>query len=388
MSQNNTSKTKNYLDDATTVFSLELFYEIVLDKPGQSVVMSGYSVMAPLAQLAFASVGASHDEILKVMGLPNDTVTKDVFLYAKQVLKSRPGVELETANSIYIPEGYELNEEFNSVSKNVFNSDVKQVNFTNNLEAAVKINSWVQNHTNNRVTHLIDSKSLDSNTRAVIVNAIYFKCNWTDSKKFDPSLTKVRDFHVTSNKTVKVPTMFKSSKYWYEEDKEIDSKILKIPYVDEKMYFLIILPNKVDGVTALAHEQVFKKSGKLKKNLQNMIETEVDLYLPKFKFENFLHVKEYLQTLGVTSIFDQNKAKLVNLVKNNGSDLFISNIFQKAVFSVSEEGSEAAAATGVTGMGSSLYPVKKQAFVADHPFFFLIVDGDRTLFNGVYYGEV
>lgn len=52
---------------------------------------------------------------------------------------------LNTANNIYVPAKTELNPEFSAIAKDVFNSEVKNVNFTKNKETAKEINTWVNN---------------------------------------------------------------------------------------------------------------------------------------------------------------------------------------------------------------------------------------------------
>lgn len=70
--------------------------------------------------------------------------TKEVFSDVTKQLRSVKGVELSLANRVYIHQGAELNAEFAAVSRDVFNSDVKNVDFSKNVEAAKEINDWVK----------------------------------------------------------------------------------------------------------------------------------------------------------------------------------------------------------------------------------------------------
>jgi serpin B len=58
---------------------------------------------------------------------------------------------------------------------------------------------------------------------------------------------------------------------------------------------------------------------------------------------------------------------------NGKRDLFISAALHKSFVNVNEEGTEAAAATGVI-MSRASAPVKPKVFRADHPFIFVIRD--------------
>ncbi|XP_061710483.1 alaserpin-like isoform X8 [Cydia pomonella] len=368
------------LNDGNNVFTANMFSEVVKEQAGKSVVMSAFSVLQPLAQLALASVGESHDELLRAIGLPNDNVTKAVFPKVTAQLRAVQGVKLNMANKIYIPTNAQVKEDFAALSKSVFGSEFKNIDFTKNVPAAQEINSWVEDHTNHKIKDLVDPNSLGADTRAVLVNALYFKGSW--EKKFNDKATTDRDFHVTKDKTVKVPTMYKKDEFKYAESKELDAKLLELPYEGKEASFLIVLPNEIDGLPAL--QEKLKNPTALDKAVAEMREVEVNVYLPKFKIETTIDLKKVLQKIGITSLFDAAKARLDNLLKNE-SGLYVSDAIQKAFIEVNEEGAEAAAANVFVAEGTSLvinpriYEVR-----ADHPFLFTLRAGDSTLFSGVY----
>uniref|UniRef100_A0A2A4IR33 Serpin domain-containing protein n=2 Tax=Heliothis virescens TaxID=7102 RepID=A0A2A4IR33_HELVI len=94
------SETDDLLKESNEHFTAKMFQKVIKLNPGKNVVMSAFSVLSPLAQLALASVGESHDEILKAIGLSNDNVTKEVFLDANKQLRSLNNVELNLANRV------------------------------------------------------------------------------------------------------------------------------------------------------------------------------------------------------------------------------------------------------------------------------------------------
>lgn len=111
--------------------------------------------------------------------------------------------------------------------------------------------------------------------------------------------------------------------------------------------------------------------------LDNLRETEVTVFLPKFKFEYSRSLVSHVRSMGAGSLFSS-AADLSGISGNK--DLAVSDIVHKAVIEVNEEGSEAAAITGViVNVKSSLIP-RKNTFTADHPFLFYIVD-KRTKTN-------
>ncbi|XP_047986736.1 alaserpin-like isoform X10 [Leguminivora glycinivorella] len=365
------------LNDGNNVFTANMFTEVVKEQPGKSMVMSAFSVLQPLAQLAMASVGESHDQILKVIGLPNDNVTKIVFPKVSAQLRAVKGVQLSMANKIYIPTGAEVKEDFAALSKSIFGSEFKNIDFTKNVPAAKEINSWVEDQTNHKIKDLVNADSLGADTRAVLVNALYFKGQW--DKKFNEKLTSDQDFHVTKDKTVKVPMMYKKDDFKYAESEELDAKLLELPYKEKEASFLIVLPNEIDGLAAL--QEKLKDPTALDKAVAQMREVEVNVHLPKFKIESTINLKNVLQKMGVTNLFDASKARLDNLLKNENG-LFVSDAIQKAFIEVNEEGAEAAAANeyGVVMLSARL----GYDFMADSPFIYFIRIRAVNIFSGAF----
>nr|AAN71634.1 serine protease inhibitor serpin 1c [Mamestra configurata] len=368
------------LKSSNEVFTANMFQEVVKAKPGENVVLSAFSVLSPLAQLSLASVGESHDEILKAIGLPNDNVTKEVFTDVSKQLRSVKGVELRLANKVYVRQGAVLNDEFAAVSKDVFNSDVKNVDFTKNVEAAKEINEWVEENTNHKIKDLVSSESLDASTAAVLVNAIYFKGKW--KKPFDESATRDLDFFVTKDQPIKKPTMHKSGDFKYAESKELDAKLLELPYEGDQSSLLIVLPNEIDGIGSLVEK--LKDPTALSKAVENMFYNEVIVDLPKFKIETTTDLKAVLKKMNIVKLFTGGEARLNNLIKGE-SDLFITDAIQKAFIDVNEEGAEAAVANAfyISRMDKSI--PTGTPFTVDRPFFYALKTTTGTLFSGVLY---
>ena len=104
-------------------------------------------------------------------------------------------------------------------------------------------------------------------------------------------------------------------------------------------------------------------------------EDEVKVYLPKFKTTSQFQMSDTLKAMGMELDFDGNAADFS--VMTGGRDLFISEVIHKAFVDVTEEGTEAAAATGVV-MAPTAAPIQEPkeppVFRADHPFVFMIRD--------------
>lgn len=69
--------------------------------------------------------------------------TKEVFTEVNSRLKDVKGVELKQANKLYIAQNAAINAEFAAVSKSVFDSEFRNIDFSDNLAAVTEINTWV-----------------------------------------------------------------------------------------------------------------------------------------------------------------------------------------------------------------------------------------------------
>ncbi|XP_013188547.2 antichymotrypsin-2 isoform X3 [Amyelois transitella] len=369
------AETNELLKQANQQITAKLFTEVVKQHPKESVVLSAFSVLTPLAQLSLASDGESHDELLKAIGMPNDDTTKTVFSSLTKDVRSVKGVELKVASKVYIPTNFELNDQFLAVTKDVFDSEVQNIDFLKNDDAAKTINTWVEDHTNNRIKDLVEPSSFDSNTRAVLVNAIYFKGSWKE--KFNKNHTQNRKFYVSKDQSVDIPFMYKKDHFLYGESEELNAQLLQLPYEGDEASFLVVLPRDVDGLPAL--EEKLKNPSLLENAVQNMRSVEVVVYLPKFKIETTTNLKDALENMDVTKIFSS-EANLNRLLKGQG-DLFVSDAKQKAFIEVNEDGAEAAAANVMIGLGASYNP-NMATFVADKPFYFELRNQNAPLFSG------
>ncbi|NP_001166849.1 antitrypsin isoform 2 precursor [Bombyx mori] len=368
----------NVLKNGNDNFTARMFTEVVKNNPGKSIVLSAFSVLPPLAQLALASDGETHEELLKAIGFPDDDAIRTEFASKSRDLRSIKGVELKMANKVYVHDGGKLDENFAVVSRDVFNSDVQNIDFSKNTVAAKSINDWVEENTNNRIKDLVNPDSLSSATAAVLVNAIYFKGAW--SSKFDERLTSDRDFYVSKDKTIKVPMMYKRGDYKYGESAVLNAQLIEIPYKGDQSSLIVVLPKDKDGITQL--QEALKDPKTLETAQQSMYSTEVDLYLPKFKIETETNLKDVLSNMNVNKIFN-NDAQITRLLK--GESLSVSEAIQKAFIEINEEGAEAAAANAFAVVFMSAAVSQPLVFKANHPFVFFLKGDGVTLFNGVFH---
>ncbi|KAL4000757.1 serpin B [Sarotherodon galilaeus] len=220
-----------------------------------------------------------------------------------------------------------------------------------------------------KIKDLLSQDAVDSLTKLVLVNAIYFKGSW--NTQFKEEMTADAQFRLNKNDTKLVKMMHQKSKFPFATIPEANCKILEMPYKGNDLSMLIFLPNDIeDDTTGLE---------KLEKELtyQNfadwtcpdmMSPNEVDVKLPRFKMEEKYDLEKILTKMGMEDAFDIYKSDFSGMSPAN--ELILSKVVHKAFVDVNEEGTEAAAATGVAmEVRSITIPVE---FVADHPFIFFI----------------
>ncbi len=272
------------------------------------------------------------------------------------------GYDLHVANALWGMKGHSFQPSFLEVLKTSYQAPLQEVDFASSEAARATINDWVAKATNAKIKDLIPQGVLDGLTRLVLTNAIYFKGNW--ASQFKPAETKPLPFQVLQGKPVKTPLMHQLAEFGYHETD--DAQVLSIPYQGKALSMIVILPRQADGLTAIEG----KLDGEaLKGWTEDLRQRKVSVYLPQFKIESAFSLSKQLSELGMKDAFDSERADLSGM--DGSRDLFIKEVIHKSFVEVNEEGTEAAAATGVV-VGVRSAPAPPPEFRADHPFLFFI----------------
>lgn len=246
------------------------------------------------------------------------------------------------------------------------------------------INDWVEKITQSKIKDLIKPDMLNSLTRLVLVNAIYFKGDW--ASKFDIKKTAdevglfhihniqlnqhiLQDFHLDDGSTKKVPMMRQTKKFEFAILDELSASMLELPYTGDRLSLQLVLPRRGNNLAAL--EQKLRTADLQQLFDSNRGEEKVAVTLPRFKLEQTISLTDQLQQLGMTDMFVGGKADFSAI--DGSRNLYVSEVVQKAFIEVNEEGSEAAAATGAVMMMRSM-PMPPEEFRADRPFLFFLRD--------------
>uniref|UniRef100_A0A8C9PK63 Serpin domain-containing protein n=1 Tax=Spermophilus dauricus TaxID=99837 RepID=A0A8C9PK63_SPEDA len=148
---------------------------------------------------------------------------------------------------------------------------------------------------------------------------------------------------------------------------EVHTQVLELPYASKELSMIILLPDDGVDLSSVENNLTFDKFIAWTK-AASMKNIEVEVFLPRFKLQEDYDMESVLQRLGMVDAFQQGKADLSAM--STETDLCLSKVVHKSVVEVNEEGTEAAAATGIAIMGCCAACLPR--FCADHPFLFFI----------------
>ena len=338
-----------------------------LEKKEENIIISPLSLDMALAMAANGASGSTKKEIASYLGM-------SIAAYNKYVKKNYPNSvkELSVANSIWIAKdkSYALNEAFSNKLKKFYRAKGFEVNFAK-AGTVKKINKWVKKNTGGMIPKLLNSTSPE--TKALLANALYFDAQW--GNKFNSGATVKDTFTNSSGETSDIDFMNgKGDDYFNNGKAEGFSKY----YENGRFEFIAMLP--LEG-NELDLEQM---------ELESFLESRNSAYkvtvsMPKFEFEYSADtLKSALKSLGIQEAFSAN-AKL-NKITSTGQRLIVDDVVQKAKIIVEEDGTKAAAATGIIALGAALDERESKDIKLDRPFAFFIYDNQAE--SIVFIGKV
>jgi len=270
---------------------------------------------------------------------------------------------LNIVNAIWGQKDYLFLSEFLDVLAVNYGAGLRLLDFVNATEQSrVTINDWVSYKTENRINDLIPQGVIDTATRLVLTNAIYFNAAW--KYQFDKDDTYDEPFSLLAGGEVSVPMMHQTTDFGYADGEGYQA--VEMPYDGDELSMIVLLPDQ-GGFDAFERSLDAESVSAIVGGIGT---TEVKLTLPKFTFESSFGLAGTLASLGMPIAFTY-AADLSGM--NGTGGLFIQDVIHKAFVLVAETGTEAAAATAVV-IGLTAVPNEPVVVKVDRPFIFLIRD--------------
>lgn len=353
----------------------KLLAEIEADK-NDNTFISPTSLFAALSMVYNGADGETKEEIaraLQVKGIDVEDLNQANASLMAMLDKDSGDIQLDIANSIWLNDNFHFQEEFSANNEGYFNAEIKEIDVADKASAK-KINDWVKAATNDKIEDIVEDP-LSSNLVALLLNAIYFKADWTH--EFDKELTEKRPFHLKDGKTKEVPFMNMQRELAYMEND--DFQAVTLPYGEEEMSMKVFLPKEKTNLEAFKKSLTSEKWSAWNAEFKSQ---EGTILLPKFQVEYEVVLNEALEKLGMGSAFDE-RADFTKMVQEDAS-LLISEVKQKTYIDVHEEGTEAAAVTSVEIRETAAILGDPFHMEVNRPFFIAITDDetDTILFMG------
>jgi serpin B len=353
---------------SSAALGVDLYH--IFAKSDGNVLFSPYSISTALALLSAGADGNTRSELLGALHWGDSAASPaDVFGALDRHLDdaARGNETLLVANGLWCQQDEALLPAFLKTAQTDLGAEVQSVDFVRNAPAVEKeINDWVAQKTSGKINDLIAPGVLTASTRLALVNAVYFKGDW--EHPFRASSTSPRPFQIGPNQSVPVATMVETEELKMASVPGCD--LLELPYEGGALSMVVLLPRAPADVHSL--EQGLTTAGLFGwlSTLDFSKQQEVNVKLPKFSMTYAVDLTPVLGQIGLKTALAPGEADFSLL--NGKRDLCVSAAQHKAYVDVSEEGTEAAAATGMVMVMLSVRPSSE--FNVDHPFIFLIRD--------------
>jgi serpin B len=365
---------------ANNLFAAEVYAKLRTEAKG-NLFFSPYSISTALAMVHAGAAGKTQAEIASVLhlkgNLPQVNAGYDALTGYLNAGGKAGGYQLAVANALWGQKNVGFLASYTDTLQKSYSANLFDVDFSADSEAArQRINKWVEGQTKEKIKDLMPSGSINNMTRLVLTNAIYFKGAWQD--EFNKKSTRDMPFTLGDGKETTTPMMYQSKRFRYLAEEGFQA--IALPYKDSQLSMVILLPKAKDGLAALENKLTGEGLAEVLKKISAAGMTKVNTSIPRFKTASTFGLNKTLADLGMPTVFTE-AADLSGI--NGRRDLSIQAAVHKAFVDVNEEGTEAAAATGIS-IGVTSVQADPTVFRADHPFLFMIHDNatGAVLFMG------
>ncbi|MFC1557282.1 serpin family protein [candidate division KSB1 bacterium] len=334
--------------------------ETALEEAGNNFLISPLSVSMALGMTLNGADGETKEEMqntLELQGMSQDDINRSYESLMDLLTQVDKDVIMDIANSVWIREGFPVEQDFIDVNVNYFDSYVSSLDFSAPAASDI-INGWVYDNTGGKIDKIVPDQ-IDIYVMLYLINAVYFKGAWT--YPFDADNTAEAPFYVPGGPARNAQFMIRYGPVRHFTNEQFLA--VDIPYGADYYSMVILMPTEpgsIDAVIAGAQSSDWALW------VDSFIEQpDTEFRMPKFKMEYEISLKDVLSSLGMRDAFAES-ADFSRI--NPDAELFISEVKHKTYIDVNEEGTEAAAATSVEISLTSIRP----SIIIDRPFLFFI----------------
>jgi serpin B len=362
-----------------TTFAVDAYRELARS-PG-NLIYSPHSVQLALA-MAWAGARTNTEAQMATalrFQLPQarqhaafNALDQEIAAHAARPVESGESLKLRVVNALWGQRGHGFLPSYLDTLAENYGAGVNLVDFERDAEGErARINAAVSEQTERRIPQLLPAGTVSAATRLVLTNAVYFKASWAEA--FNPEYTAPSAFHLADGTTASARYMGRTGDYAYVAGEGYEA--VELPYAGGQTSMVMILPAAgtfADFERALTAERLQRITAGLQMR-------SVGLTIPTFSFQSSTGLKQLLQSMGMNDAF----ADSADFSGIDGTrELRVSDVIHQGFIAVNERGTEAAAATAVTFVGTAY--MEPATFTANRPFLFVIRDRPTgaTLFMG------
>jgi serpin B len=356
-----------------TAFAFDLYKQLIATK--DNLVFSPASISIALAMTYAGAAGTTASEMAQTLHftLPPERLhpafdALDLALASRGEGKlgadGKP-MRLNLVNAVWAEKTYTFRTEFLDTLAANYGAGVKLLDFVQAPDPSrLTINDWVANQTENRIKDLLTPEMIDSLTRLVLTNAVYFNAAW--ETPFDGENTHDGTFTLLDGSWATMKLMGASFSN-IPAMQGTNFVAASLPYADNRLSLLVVVPD----LGKFSQVESSLDAAALGTLVAGLTKQDVRVGLPRFRVETGAKLAEILQTLGMTSAFAFGAADFSGM--DGTHNLYISDVVHKAFIDVGEKGTEAAAATAVVMRNGSAAP-SGLTVSADRPFLYFLRD--------------
>ena len=346
-------------------FSLDLLRACATEEPDENTLVSPLSVLYALSMVENGASGETLAQIEAATGMSADALSSA--LQSRAVRAADDDSQLSLANSVWLrdSDGLRVSDDYLDACATNLGAQAYAAPFDDTT--ADDINGWVSDHTHEMIPSIVED--IPDEAQLYLVNALAFEAPWQDP--YNPAFTEPDTFTCEDGTTQDVDMMLSMESSYLEG--ELATGFVR-PYEGYEYGFVGLLPN--EGVT-VSDLLASLDGASLQALLEPRPNTVADVGLPRFTVTYGNELSEELASLGVTDVFDQERADLTRMGTSDNGPLYASAVLHKTFIDVNEEGTSAAATTVVEvadGAATQDESPEVKEVILDRPFVYLIVD--------------
>ena len=287
------------LVDSSNEFSFDMYQELINED--ENVFFSPYSITTALGMAYEGAGGQTAYEMSHVLNFTTDNQTRWDLMkeFQSKFNTDSDSYDLSTANAYWLRDNEQLNEIYKTAIESYYLAHGEKLDFAGDpAGSAETINEWVEQQTNGKIKDLIPASAITPETYLVLTNAIYFKSDW--KYQFDSNATENRAFRLDDGEWMDTEMMHMNDEtISLNYSSNNDVQLLQLPYKNGELSMYIMLPKEND-ISSLESKLDNEYFSDLK---DDMSPEQVDLYLPKFKFELKYELSDMLCDIGMPTAF-------------------------------------------------------------------------------------